>query len=349
MPKTAFVTGATGFVGLNLIEELLRQGWHVTAMHRPSSNLRDLSRFDVDRVGGDVTDPASLRNAMPAGVDVVFHVAGDTSVWSGNNARQNRINIDGTRNMVEAAFSRRAGRFVHTSSGAVFGIQPGPLSERSPRLGRNSPVNYQRSKFYAEEEVRAGLARGLDAVILNPTAVVGAYDECGYGRLFRAVAEGKLPGVPSASRSFCDAREVARAHVTAAERSRAGESYVLGGTNASLLEFVREIGAALGKNVPTRPMPKLLLRALGWAGALQGMVTGREPLVTPELATLSLLTSKWDCTKAITELGFRIVPLSEMVANCAAWMIAENLLPGISSGPRDSAGLPSAEGTNPPN
>jgi dihydroflavonol-4-reductase len=327
MQKSAFVTGATGFVGLNLIEELLRQGWHVTALHRPTSDLRYLSRLAADRVAGDVTDAESIRRALPPKVDVIFHVAGDTSVWSGNNARQNRINLDGTRNMVEAARARGAVRFVYTSSVAVFGTQGGLLNENSPRLGRSSPINYQRSKFFAEEEVRSGIARGLDAVILNPASIVGPYDVRGYATLFRVVADGGLPGVPPGRRSFCDVREVARAHVTAAERGRAGESYILGGTDASLLEFFGEIGAAINVKVPTRPMPALLVRALGWAGALQSKLTGRAPFITPELANLSLLTFSCDCAKAVRELDFRIVPLHDMVASCAEWLMAEGLLP----------------------
>jgi len=327
MPKSAFVTGATGFVGLNLIEELLRGGWQVTAMHRATSNLNYLRRFDVQRVEGDVTDAASVRDAMPPEVDVVFHVAGDTSHWSKKNAQQNRVNIDGTRNVVEAALARRAGRFIHTSSVAVFGIQRGRLDEGSPRLGRISPVNYQRSKFFAEEEVLSGIGRGLDAVILNPGAIIGAYDVRGYAQLFQAIADGTLPGITPGALSFADVGEVVRAHIAAAERSRAGERFVLAGTNASLLELVGEIGAVLGKKVPTRPLPALLVRAVGWGWALQGWLTGREPRFTPEMARLSLRNISCDCTKATRELGYQIVPLHRMVADFAKWMRAEGMLP----------------------
>jgi len=326
MPKSAFVTGATGFIGLNLIEELLRQGWQVTAMHRASSELGYLRRFDVQRVEGDVTDAASVRDVMPPEVDVVFHVAGDTSHWSKNDAQQNRVNIEGTRNTVEAALARRAGRFIHTSSVAVFGIQRGRLDEHSPRLGRVSPVNYQRSKFFSEEEVLSAIGRGLDAVILNPGAIVGPYDLKGYAKLFLAVDDGTLPGVPRGSLSFADAREVVRAHVAAAERSATGERYVLAGTNASLLEFVREIGAVLGKKVPRWPLPALLAHAMAQAGALRGMLTGREPRFTPEMATLSLRNISCDCTKAIQQLGYRIVPLHPLIADFIEWLRAEGML-----------------------
>jgi len=106
-PKVAFVTGATGFVGLNLVEELGRQGWRVIALHRAGADLKYLRRMPAQRVRGDITDPASLRRVLPEAVDAVFHVAGDTSLWSRHNAQQDRVNIEGTRNMVAAAFERR--------------------------------------------------------------------------------------------------------------------------------------------------------------------------------------------------------------------------------------------------
>jgi len=335
MPDSAFVTGATGFVGLNLVEALLREGWNVTAMHRRGSDLTYLRRLPAQRVEGDVVDAASVREAMPEGVDVVFHVAGDTGLWSGNNAAQDRINIQGTRHVVEAALARRARRFLHTSTVSVYGLQAGRIDERSPQLGLRSPINYQRSKLRAEGEVRAAIARGLDAVFLNPPGIIGRYDARGYARLFRLIAERRLPGVPGGARSFCDARAVADAHLSAAIRGRTGENYLLGGSDASLLDLVDEIGAALGRPVPMRPTPAWILRALGMAGAIRGRISGKAPEVTPEVVRLATTTTFCDCSKAVRELGFRIVPLRDMVADCAAWMAAEGLLPGVESpGPR---------------
>ena len=328
MSRAAFVTGATGFVGLNLVEALLERGWRVVAMHRRGSDLTYLRRLAAERVEGDVVHASSVRRAMPEKVDVVFHVAGDTSLWSGHDALQDRINVEGTRHVVDAALATGARRFVHTSTISAYGLQPGRIDERSPQRGNVSPINYQRSKYRAEREVRAGLARGLDAVILNPAGILGRYDTRSYARLFRLVAEGRLPGVPGGARSFCDAREVARAHVAAAERGRTGENYLLGGTDAALLELVREIGAALGRPVPTRPTPTGVLRALGALGAVRGALTRRMPELTPEIVRLATTTTFCDCSKAMRELGLRAVPLRDMVADCAAWMAGEGLLPG---------------------
>jgi nucleoside-diphosphate-sugar epimerase len=331
MPRTAFVTGATGFVGLNLVEELLAQGWRVLALHRAGSDLKYLERMRAERAVGDVTDYASLMRVLPEAVDAVFHVAGDTNLWSRRNAAQDRINIDGTRNVVDAALERGARRFVHTSSISAYGLQRGRLDERTPLLGKYSSVNYNRSKHLAEEAVRAGMARGLDAVILNPGAILGPYDTRNYARLVMLVAAGKLPGVPPGALPFCHVREVARAHVAAFERGRRGENYLLGGTDASFLELVQAIGAALGEPVPARPTPAWVLHVMGAIGALRGAISGQAPTLTPETALQATRELTCDCSKAMRELGFRAVPLREMVGDCVAWLAAEGLLAGVQS------------------
>lgn len=326
MGQAAFLTGASGFVGTVLAKQLAEQGWRLTAIHRSGSNFKYLQGLPIDWRAGDVTDPASLRAALPECVDAVFHLAGDTSLWSRNNARQTRINVEGTRNMVEAALDRGAKRFVHTSSISVYGLQTGVIDERAEQLGRVSPVNYQRSKFLAEEEVRKGIARGLDAVILNPAAIMGPYDTVNWVRMIRLVCEGKLPGVPPGQMTFCHVDEVARAHVTAVEKGRTGENYILGGTYESLAELVRIIGEVAGRPVPTRVTPAWLLRAVGQAGEWASRITGKEPRFTPESARIATRRLNCDSSKAERELGFRRVPLRRMVEDSYAWLKAERLI-----------------------
>lgn len=331
MAKVAFVTGANGFVGLNLVEQLLAQGWHVLALHRAASDIVYLKRMAAERVAGDITDAESVRRAMPTGLDAVFHVAGDTNLWSRNNAAQDRINIDGTRNVVDAALARGARRFLHTSSISAWGLQRGRLEERVPQRGKDSWVNYNRSKHLAEEAVRDGIARGLDAVILNPGAILGPYDTRNYARLVMLVAAGKLPGVPPGALPFCHVREVARAHIAAFEHGRRGENYLLGGTDARFLELVREIGAALGRPVPSRPTPGWVLYIIGALGALGGALSGAVPTLTPETARQATRELTCDSSKAVRELGYRAVPLREMVGDCVAWLAVEGRLPGVQS------------------
>ena len=203
--KTAFVTGGTGFIGLNLVEHLTQSGWDVVALHRPKSRLTYLQKYPVRLVEGAIEDAASLDRAMPEDVDAVFHVAGDVSLWSGHKQRQWRTNVEGTRNMVATALAKRSRKFVHTSSTAVYGIPAEPFDETSPKLGKDS-FNYQHSKAVAEEEVANGIAQGLDAVFLNPANVIGRYDWGTWSRFIRLAANRQLLRIPPGRACYCRCR-----------------------------------------------------------------------------------------------------------------------------------------------
>ena len=326
MSKTAFVTGSTGFLGLNLIDQLLQQGWRVVALHRPSSELKYLKRFPVESAEGDINDPSSLARAMPGGVDAVFHVAGDTNMWSRRNAEQDRINIEGTRNVVQAALHAKAKRLVHTSSISAYGIHEGTIDETAEQRGRISWINYQRSKYRAEEEVRKGIASGLDAVIVNPASILGPYDTGSWVRLIRLIYQGKLPGLPPGGLSFCHSREVARAHIAAAERGRTGENYLLGGTDASFIQLGQLIGEMVGRKVPNRPTPPAAMYVVSTVGNWISYLTDKPPTITPEMVRMVTRNMYCDSSKAMRELGFRAVDLRTMVVDSVNWLKQEGML-----------------------
>jgi len=324
--KQAFVTGGTGFLGLNLVEQLIAADWRVTALHRASSNLKYLSGFDVDLVEGAITDNEAVLAALPEEVDCVFHVAGNTSMWSRRKAEQDADNIDGTRNLVEAALARRAKRFVQTSTWNVFGLEHEEISEATIKTGAESWVNYTVSKVMAEREVQAGINKGLQAVILNPAHIVGKYDTVNWARMITMVHQKKLPGIPPGAGSFCHASEVARAHIAAAERGKVGENYLLGGTDASFVEVIKIIGELTDRKVPTGAMPGTLIKIVAHLQALAGAITNREPDVTPEGASLVLSHPRIVSDKAERELGYRTIELRNMLTESHNWLKAEGHL-----------------------
>ncbi len=325
MSRRAFVTGATGFLGLNLVETLIAAGWEVTALHRPSSDVSGLSRYPARRVVGTIEDAPSLLSATPDGLDAFFHVAADVSFWTPKNARQTRTNVEGTRHAVSAAMAKGAKRFLHVSSIAVYGFQP-PFDESAPQLGRSSWINYYRTKALAEEEVRDGIARGLDAVILNPANIVGKYDKNNWARLFTLIRDGKLPAVPPGRSSFCSGAAVAEALVAAVTRGKTGENYLLGGTDARYLDAVTIIGELIGKPVPKRPAPAVLVKAAAKVMDWASRITRKEPDITPEIA--AMLSAEQVCisAKAVRELGYRTVPLRDMFEECHRWLVAAGTL-----------------------
>ncbi|MEJ2534799.1 MAG: SDR family oxidoreductase [Gammaproteobacteria bacterium] len=329
MSRLAFVTGASGFVGAHLCRQLLDQGWRVRVLLRPTSRRDDLAGLEIEPREGDVTDPASLAAALSGGADAVFHVAASTSIWSRERDLQTRINVDGTRHVIEAAVAAGVPRLVHTSSFAVWGFRHDLITEESPWVEEGGWINYVRTKRRAEELVRAATGEGrLEAVICNPAHILGPGDRHNWSRMIRMVDTGKLPGVPPGGGAFADVREVARAHVAAFERGRNGASYLLGGEDTTFLEVIRMVGDILGKPVPRRASPAWLLRAAGRVQAAVAAVTGRAPDVTPEGAAMITRHLACDSSRAVDELGYRVTPVRALLEDTCAWMRREGLRTG---------------------
>ena len=304
--RTAFVTGGTGFVGLNLVEQLRQSGWKVVAVHRASSSTKRLEALGAELRKAELDQPSELAQAMPEAVDAVFHVAGDLSWSKLSHERQRHVNVDGTRHVVEAALLRKAKRFVHTSSVAAYGMGHSFIEEQTKSTAPHSSIGYVRTKWLGEEEVRKGVQKGLPAVILNPAHILGPYDTTGWASVFGVLKRGQLPGVPPGSASFVHVREVAAAHLAAVSRGRTGENYLLGGVDATYVEMTAIMGELLGVKVP-RPVPGFVLKTVGLFNDGVSHFTRKEPEMT--LAMAQMLSARWrvDCSKAEKGLGLRRV------------------------------------------
>ena len=325
MNRLAYVTGGTGFVGLNLIKALLDQDWQVTALHRPNADLTFLKRFAATRVVGSLTDAGSLAATIPQGTDTVFHVAGNTNMWRQKNAEQTRDNVDGTRNIVEAAIGRNVRRLIVTSSISAYGPVRGTVNEQTPSQAATSWVNYERTKYQAQEIARAATSRGLEVVIMQPGAIMGAYDIGTWSRLFPLVRDGKLPGVPPANLSFTHVRECVAAHIQAADKGENGGNYLLAGTPGTMLDLIQQIAGLLNKPAPKSATPAWLLKFVARLADAASTITRKPPIITPEMAAgLGARDLVVDCTKAKTDLGYQTVPLEVMVKDCFDWLRAES-------------------------
>lgn len=324
--RSAFVTGAAGFVGRNLVERLVADGWRVSGLCRRDEQAEILARMGAIAVRGDLLDPPSLEKAIPRGVDAVFHVAGDTTLWRRNAERQFRVNVEGTRNVVGAATAAGAGRLIHTSTWNVYGLGNEPVREDHRRAGRDANVGYDRTKALAEDEVLKGVSAGLPAVIINPSHIIGRYDTHNWARMFLMVAAGKVPGIPPGSGSFCHAEQVARAHIAAVDHGQVGQHYLLGGTDASFRDVFETIGELLEKPVPKRTVPAPVLRLYGGVMEAVAAVTGREPDITRDGARMVSRHPRVDSDKAQRELGYQPVPLRTMLEDCHQWLVKEGIL-----------------------
>ncbi len=266
------VTGASGFIGGHLCRELIARGHTVRAFHRPTSSLRLLANLPVEHVVGDLTQPESVESALE-GVEVVFHTAallGDRA----NPAQHYAVTVEGTRNLLMAALRAGVQRVIHTSSAVALGIPPGP-----PRANEatnlylmdethtwNYPPErwpYAYAKYLAEMEVQRAVALGLDAVIVNPTLVIGPGDHYRRTRsIIVQVARRRLPFITSGGLNAVHVADVVQGHLLALERGGRGERYLLGGENLTLGTLVATIAGVCGVPAPTLEWPAGLLRAL---------------------------------------------------------------------------------------
>ncbi len=324
----ALVTGATGFLGRHLVRELVARKVVVHALFRRPEQAQVLRELGAVPLPGDVTDAASIDLAVARGADTIFHTAADTNLWRQRNAQQTRVNVEGTRNLLDAAIRYKVGSFIHTSSVSALGIGDNDLlRDDAPLKATTSVHNYARSKALAEELVwKAADDRGLKIVVTYPSHLLGPGDTQNWSRLFRLIEQQSLPGVPPGSGPFGDVREVARAHVRAWERQRFGQCYLLGGEHSSFLHLLTLAARRLGRRIPADPMSARALHTAARLGEIWSLFTRREPRLTPEGAALVCHDLRVDSSKAIGELGFRIVPVTKLVDETLGWMRATGYL-----------------------
>lgn len=320
------VTGANGFLGLNLVEQLVQHGWRVFALCQPGTDIRYLRQFPVELVEGDICDAGRLTAAIPRRTDAVFHTAASTSLWSKHRAVQEKVNVAGTHNVVGACRDRGVRKLIHTSTWNTYGLGHPAISEETEQTGGLSTISYVRTKYLAEEEVRRGVAQGLDAVIVNPCHIMGRYDTRNWGRMFRMVAQSRLPGIPPLRGSFCHGEAVAQAQLAAVDHGKRGQNYLLPGVEASFTEVIAIIAELVGKPVPHRQIPVRAFKAIAYAKTAFSFLTGKEPEVTPDGVELMLNEPRIETDKAERELGYRRVPLREMLADTHQWLSAKGLL-----------------------
>ncbi len=337
--KTAFVTGATGFIGRHLVDVLLENDFAVTALVRSPDKADLPSAVCVKK--GDVTQIKTICDGLPENVDAVFHVAADTSSWRKEKDRQEEINVMGTQNMIDACLDRHAKRMIHVSSVAVFGVQKKEIDENTPMDGINSWVSYVNTKARAERQVREASQRGLDAVIVNPTHVVGHYDTANWARLIRRSVSQDLPGIPPGIGNFANGRAVAEAMVTAVDKAPKGANYLLGGPVASFKEFVTEAAGQCGVEVKASVLPAFVLTSLAAISQILSNITGKRPNLTPEEAYFGCEKILASSARAEKELDYRQVSLSESIAESVAYLRSIGALPDGGAKKTDEAAISS--------
>jgi dihydroflavonol-4-reductase len=315
------VTGASGFLGWHVAHALAERGHRVRALCRPASQLREL---DVERIEGDLRDPESLRRAVE-GCELVFHVAADYRLWSKHPADLYASNVDGTRNVLDAAARAKVERVVYTSTVGCIGMPAGRSGdEQTPVSIADMAGHYKRSKWLAEQVALEKAAAGLPVVIVNPTAPVGDHDwkPTPTGKIIVDFLRNKLPAFVDTGLNLVDARDTAIGHLLAAEKGRSGERYILGGENLTLEQILGRLSALSCQPAPTIKIPYSIAYAAGAITTALAQVTGRPPLAPLEGVKMARKKMFVTNDKAARELGFAPRPVEGALKRAIDWFRA---------------------------
>ncbi|MGC9972375.1 MAG: hopanoid-associated sugar epimerase [Bryobacteraceae bacterium] len=319
--KPTLVTGATGFVGWHVARRLIERGHRVRALVRASGKLREI---EAETATGDLRDPESLKRAA-AGCGLVFHVAADYRLWVRDPREMYRSNVDGTRNLLEAARAAGVERVVYTSTVGCIGIpEGGEGNEETPVSLADMTGPYKRSKFLAEEVALRFAAEGLPVVIVNPTAPVGDHDSkpTPTGKIIVDFMEGGMPAYIDTGLNVVDVRDVAEGHLLALERGKPGERYILGCQNLTLQEILTRLARICGREAPSWRIPYAVayaaaLLSTGWA-----RITGRAPRAPLDAVRMARKKMFASHGKAARELGFSPGPVDEALERAVGWFRA---------------------------
>jgi dihydroflavonol-4-reductase len=323
------VTGATGFVGSAVARALTKAGYPVRVLARPNSDRRNLEGLAVEIAEGSLEHPQSLAAAV-AGCRYLFHVAADYRLWVPDPAAMFRVNVDGTRELMLAALGAGVERIVYTSSVATLGIVPGGVAnEETASCAADMIGPYKRSKFAAEAVVAELIhARGLPAVIVNPSTPVGPGDvkPTPTGRLIVEAARGRMPGFVDTGLNIAHVDDVAVGHLLAARSGQIGRRYILGGENLSLKEILCEVARLTGRRAPPLKIPHAAMMAIAAGSEAVARLTGREPFATMDGARMSKKKMFFSANRAIAELGYAPRPARLAFSDAIAWFKANGYL-----------------------
>jgi dihydroflavonol-4-reductase len=319
----ALVTGATGFVGAAVARALIREGWQVRALARPGSDRRNIQALPVEVSEGNLADRPSLDRAL-LGCEALFHVAADYRLGAPDPRQLYQTNVEGTRNILDAAREAGVRRVVYTSSVGTLGIPAdgSPGNEDTPVGVADMIGHYKRSKFLAEQLVREAALAGAPVVIVNPSTPIGPGDvkPTPTGQVVLDAAAGRMPAYVDTGLNIVHVDDVAAGHLLAFHRGRPGERYILGGQDMTLREILFEISRLTGRKPPRVRLPMGVVLPIAYVAEAVARVTGRPGRVTLEGVRMSRKHMFFSSDKARRELGYGWRPPTEALRDAIAWL-----------------------------
>lgn len=338
MGSKIFVTGATGFIGSWLVQKLVDRGDSVRALSRRASlpsppglgfgDFATVRHANVEIVAGDITDRESIRRGIE-GCDRVYHLAAYAKNWAPDPQTYWQMNVEGMRNLFDAAEAAGVQRVVWTSTCVTTGpsFDGKPIDEQTPRPTSRCYTEYEETKTIAEREARERAAAGFPVVIVNPTRVYGPGHLTEGNALSKLIDEydrGRVPILLNRGRNIGNwayVEDVAEGHILAMERGRIGARYLLGGENTTLKEFFQAVDAVSGKRHIQISMKTLVPLWFAWLQKQRARWLGVYPRITPGWVRTFAVDWPYCCDKAVRELGYAITPLAEGLRRTYEWLL----------------------------
>ncbi len=327
-----FVTGASGFIGANLVQELCAQGHQVKALLRAHSDVRGLQGADCERVSGDLADRSELETAM-RGCDWCFHVAASYHLWLKDYAPMYAANVEGTRNVIEAAKAAGCSRIVYTSTVGCIGLPKSgngpaaPTDEQAPVSEAQMSNHYKLSKWKAEWVARELVAGGAPVVIVNPSAPIGPRDvkPTPTGKVIVDFLNRQMPAYLDTGLNWVHVRDVAQGHILAAEKGRVGERYILGHAdgNWTMKQAFDTLAEITGLPAPRMQMPYHVALTAAYVDEFIARFTGRPPKAPLAGVRMARYKMYFNPAKAIRELGLPQTAPRQAFADAVDWFHAK--------------------------
>lgn len=327
---TTLVTGASGFLGSHVARQLVERGDSVRILLRPASGNRLLTDLPLEYVTGDLRDPASLERAVK-GVNRVFHVAADYRLWARRSRDIYDSNVQGTKNLLDAA--KRAGvqQFIYTSTVATIAVDRPELPNESTDAALDEMVgHYKRSKWMAEKEVLQAAKDGLPVLVAMPTTPVGPGDwkPTPTGKIIVDFLNGKMPGYVATGLNFVGVEDCAAGHLLIADKGKTGERYLLGAENLTLKQALDTLAQITGLPAPRWKIPHGVALGVAYANTAFSRLAGREPQIPVEGVKIARHIMFVDCARAQRELGFKPAPVAGAFERAARWYEANGYVKG---------------------
>ena len=325
-----FVTGANGFVGSNLVRELIKRKYEVTGLVLTGLTPSTIENHGIDIVYGDILDKKKLLSQVK-GHDILIHTAANLSLWPYRNDFQKKINVLGTKNVIQAVLKNKLNKYIHVGTANSFGYGSidSPGDETTPYNMDKYGMDYMDSKYKAQTLVLNTVKlKNLPGVIVNPGFMFGPYSSEGGAKLIKEIYNKRLPGYTLGGRNYVCVKDVCFGIVNSIKKGKIGECYILGNKNLSYNEVFSMIANIANVSSPKVRIPKFIAKLYSQFLVSISKVNNKPPKLTPKMVDISFDYHFYSAKKAVNELNLPQTSIEKGIKESIEWMKKNNKLGG---------------------